>query len=155
MESSSIKRLSLALAISAGLNCFFIGYGITMRHKLHGMRDGPMAHGLELGPHGLLQRVGLADVGPEIEQLVKGQRAALRAQRDAVVAARAHVTDALEAEPFDTQRFSGALAELRTQSAQMQAQMHSAFVQVAQKLTLEQRKHVARSPWFLRAPAGR
>jgi uncharacterized membrane protein len=113
-------------------------------------------HGMELGPRGFLQRAGLRDAGPEVEKIMEGQRAALRAQRDSMMAVRGKVTDALQAEPFDAARFAAALAELRTQTTQMQTQMHTAFVEVATKLSLEQRKRVAQSPWFLRtSPMGR
>ena len=179
---SITKRLVIALAVSLSLNLFFIGFGVGRRSGLRGMhmRGGPpgmgmdhgmdhgmgagagrgaemrrgMERGMELGPRGLLHRAGLDDAGPEVEKIIDAQRAVLRSQRDAIGATREHVADALQAEPFDAQKFAEALTELRTQTGQLQTQMHGTFVEVAKRLSKEQRAKVAHTPWFMHQAGG-
>jgi uncharacterized membrane protein len=146
------KRLAIALAVSVCLNLFFLGFAVGRRvHRpdRHLHERGAMHHpGMELGPHGFLRRAGLRDAGPDVERILRERRGALRERRAAIEAARHGVAQSLRAEPFDAQRFRTALGTLQTETAQLQTQMHGAFVDVASSLSAEQRQRLAHAPWF-------
>jgi len=146
------RRLIIALALSLGANLFVAGFAVA-RHVLVRRAWGARAHMME--PHGFFGHVGLGGGGPQVRRVLESKGDALRAQQSAVRTAREKVRDALALEPFDRGKLDAALAELRTQTAQLQATMHAAVGEVASSLDGAQRKRLANAPWFLRAPGWR
>jgi uncharacterized membrane protein len=67
----------------------------------------------------------------------------LRPEREALRNARGEVHEALRAEPFDASRLDQALATLRTNTDGVQTSMHSLLVEVAPRLSPEQRRRLA------------
>lgn len=163
------KTLTIALAVSLALNLFFVGFALGRRSGWFHGRPRPhmrermelMSHGrrgphpgMELGPAGFLRRAGLSDAGPEVERVIEARREELRERRASVRRARSAVAEALSAEPFDAERFAASLTALQAESARVQTEMHATFVGVAKTLSPEQRRRVAKAPWFLHEPPG-
>jgi Spy/CpxP family protein refolding chaperone len=136
--STTTKRLSLALAASLALNVFFAGF-LTAR-ALSGPRDrgeGRGPHGLFLGPRGLL---GASGAEQEVSRVMERHGPRLQASRRGLRGTRRAVRDALAAEPFERQALEQALSSMRARTAESQAAMHAALVDLADQLPREQRR---------------
>ena len=143
-----VKHLWVMLAASVALNLFCLGW-FAARSNLP-LRARMQREGGGGGPRGFLHRSGLREAGPEVQAIVKRQRAALRDQSRSIDEARRHTQDALSAEPFDPTRLSQSFGEVRAQTASMQAAMHKALEEVAGKLNAAQRKRLADALWHRR-----
>src|SRR5262245_51372013 len=103
-----VKQLWVMLAVSVALNLFCVGFfaassSLPLRARMRG----------DSGPRGFLHRSGLRDAGPEVQVIVKRQRASLREHARAIGEARRHVQDALSAEPFEPERLRQSFDEMR------------------------------------------
>src|SRR4051794_19640053 len=142
-----IKHLWVMLAASVMLNLFCLGWfasssSLPFRARMQQReRDGGG------GPRGFLHRSGLRDAGPEVQAILKRQRSELHDHSRAIGEARHHAQDVLSTEPFDPERLRQSFAEVREQTASMQAAMHHALEEVAGKLNAEQRKRLADALW--------
>ncbi len=126
------RRLSIALALSVGLNLVFAGIwiGSRFRHPHHpaelaGGRGGrfPKAFG----------------------EAMAGRRAELAAQRSAVASARAEAEAVLAREPFDRAAFDASLSELRRKTQATQEIVHRAVGDAAATLPVERRRELGRA----------
>lgn len=138
--TGTAKRLAIALACSLAVNLFLAGFFAT--RAMHGGRHhGRGHHGHFMGPH------GLAGGDPAVRQAVRGamQRrdGELRAHGEQLHRARAAVGAAFRAEPFDAQALQRALSDLRVQSSRSQELMHESLIEIAPRLTSEQRARLA------------
>jgi Spy/CpxP family protein refolding chaperone len=149
--TATVKRLAIALALSLAVNLFLAGF-FTMR-ALHGRRHHPRGHhGHFMGPR------GMAGGDPAIKQamrrVMQRRDGDFRAHKQRLHDARAGVSAAFGAEPFDGAALGRALAGLRAQTAESQRLMHEALIEVAPQLTAEQRSRLARRA-LDREPGGR
>lgn len=130
------KKLSWALAISLGLNLFFLGFGVARRVP----HPPPPPAPTHFDPR--------HDMGPGPRQWFGPHAPALREQHRAFKQARRAVADALSAEPFDAQALERALADFRKATAEGQEALHRALVERAKELSPEERRKLARGPFF-------
>lgn len=140
------KRFVVILAASLALNLFFFGL-VAARFVWGGhgymMRDGG-------GETAFLRRSGLRNAGPKAQEVMKRYRANVHEAARSLNAARAEARAALQAEPYDPARVERAFADVRTRTASMQADIHTALVEVARDLTPAQRERMANALWFKR-----
>lgn len=88
-----------------------------------------------------------------VDDVMAGRRGEIRARMQEAAQARDRAQQALSAEPFDPQKARQELANFRHKSALAQQSMQEAIVELAAKLTPQQRK---RLHWVLQGPgAGR
>jgi len=121
--STVIKRLSWALALSVGLNLFLLGFGATRAWRMH---DAHAQHGR-----------------PGLMRMLGPPTPALRAQHDALNAARKRVGVALDAEPYERAQAERALAELRVSATRGQELLHQRLLERADKLSPAERHQLA------------
>jgi uncharacterized membrane protein len=131
------RNVMIALAASVLLNVFLLGLwaGRFVRGATHVAR-GPDAHEV--------------DGAAPMRNVWRRRDAALRARSEAVDAARRAVREALLAEPFNAEAMESALAGLRNESDAAQVALHRALVETARELSVEDRRRLADSRWFLR-----
>jgi uncharacterized membrane protein len=139
------KRSSWLLALSLGLNLFLIAYGGARwlrRPEAHAARGAEMGRheGREHRGHGLGPWLGPPT--PE-----------LRAQHQALSAARHGVGAALSADPFDAEKLRSALATLRSTTSRGQELVHQKLVERASQMTASERAELAKGR-FLRELSG-
>jgi len=135
--SGLIRNLALALVASVLVNVFLAGLwaGRLMKVGRSSRRD---------------SLAGETDVSAPMRGVWKMHDAALRPRSEAVDAARRAAREALIAEPFEPQALESALAQLRTDTDAAQVALHRALVDAARGLSLEDRRRIADSRWFLR-----
>lgn len=136
------KRLSWLLALSMGLNLFFIAYGASRwlrRPDMHGAAAHPVDG---RGEHR----------GRGFGRLLGAPSPALRDQHRALSDARRGVGVALLAEPFDAQKLSSALDTLRTTTSRGQELLHQKLVERASQMTVSERTELAKSRFVREAP---
>jgi uncharacterized membrane protein len=137
------KRLSWLLALSMGLNLFFIAYGGARwlrRSDTHGAEvrghEGRGEHrGRGLGPL----------LGPPTPEL--------RDQHRALSEARRAVGLALQAEPFDAEKLTIALSALRATTNRGQDLLHQKLVERASQMSVSQRTELAKTRFVREPPA--
>ncbi len=132
------RNLAIALVVSAVLNVFFIGLWAGRF-----LRRGP-------GPRAAASFDETMDTAGPMRRVWRGRDEALRPKSEAVDAARRAVRDALVSDPFDAPALESALARLRTDTNDAQVALHRAMVDAARELSLEERRRLADSRWFLR-----
>lgn len=138
------------LAISVALNLFAAGLlaGRAMSFRQHGFDHGPGARGGdEDNPRAFLRHSGLREAGPEVKAILRDHRDEVRESMHALNQSRERVRDALKHEPYDRDAVARAFSETRELTTRMQADMHQALVDVADKLTPAQRARMAESLW--------
>lgn len=132
------KNLVIALVASVLLNVFVAGlWAGRLVRRGHPGRS-PETFDGEVDASGPMRRVWRA------------HDATLRPKREAVETARAAVRDALVAEPFNPDALEASLSQLRTETNEAQVALHRALVESARGLSVEDRRRVAASSWFLR-----
>jgi Spy/CpxP family protein refolding chaperone len=147
----TVKRLAIALALSLAVNLFLAGF-FTMR-ALHGRRHHPRGHhGHFMGPRGLSG--GDPAIKQAMRRAMQRRDGEFRAHKQRLHDARATVSAAFGAEPFDAAALQRALEGLRADTAESQRLMHDALMEVAPGLTAEQRARLARRA-LEREPGGR
>lgn len=139
-----LRRLSIALAISVGLNLFAGGFLVArmLRHR--------PPHGEGFGPHAMAGPMGiLEDIeNPEARERVRGALAERSERfdrgRGRMRNARQKVAQAMEREPPNPEELGAAFSELRQATTAAQADLHSTLIEVAPTLTREQRANLIR-----------
>lgn len=125
------KRLAIGLLISVALNLlcagFLLGRGL---HRGHGRK------GVDAAMGGLRH--------PALRKVYQGQPGQVAGRRAAVRTARARVSEALRAEPFQPARLEQSLAELRTETTKTQELLHQALVHAAREGVPETRRELSR-----------
>jgi uncharacterized membrane protein len=125
--NASRRWLVLGLA-SAVLNVFLIGF-LAGRHAF--------------GPGGCGMRGFRHDHGPLARRISEEDRARLREKLEAVRDAREQVRSALLQEPYQAPRLEAALLTLRQRSGALQVDMHQELLEMAGRMSLEQRRKLA------------
>lgn len=135
------RWLAIVLGVSVALNLFFLGFLSARAFQ----RGEPHA---ERAPH--------AASGPRerrswqrhraFDWMTEAQRDELRPRRRALRGTRHAVEDALRAEPFDREKLSQALADLRRQTDEIQASVHQFMLQRAETMSGDERRRLAESP---------
>ena len=137
----TLRKLGLAFAISLGLNLFLAGF--IAANLMRPRRPPPS----ELASGGaMLFHAGQAlgdSRHPALLELMKKHRPALQQERRRIKDARGAVKAALIATPFEAKQLDRALAQLRQETDDSQALLHGALVELATKMTAEQRKAMA------------
>lgn len=139
------KRFVIALAISLGLNLFFLGV-FASRHLVP-QRIHPRAEFRGENIQTFLHRSGLLDDGPKVRDIVETERPNARARIHAIGEARAKARAALQATPFDGTRLDAAFAEVHARTSEMQQAAFATFSRVARELDDAQRKRMADALW--------
>jgi uncharacterized membrane protein len=136
------KRFWLLLAASVALNLFGIGLAVG---RISGLRDRPRGDAID--PRAFLRHSGLREAGPEVRQILRSRRDEVKSRMRELAQAHEQVRTALEIEPYDRAAVEKAFAHTRELTAQMQADMHGALIEVSSKLSPEQRKRMADTLW--------
>ena len=137
------KRLSWLLALSMGLNLFFIAYGGARWLRCSD------AHGVEVHAHeGRSEHRGRG-----LGTLLGPPTPELRDQHRALSEARRAVGVALQAEPFDAGTLRTALTALRTTTSRGQELLHQKLVERASQMSVSQRTELAKSRFVRELPA--
>jgi uncharacterized membrane protein len=136
------RWLAIVLGVSVALNLFFLGFLSARAFQ----RGEPHA---ERPPH-----VGSASRQRRSWQrqrafdwMTDAQRDELRPRRRALRGSRHAVEEALRAEPFDREKLSQALGDLRRQTDDIQASVHQFMLQRADNMTADERRRLADSQW--------
>jgi uncharacterized membrane protein len=137
------RWLAIVLGISVALNLFFLGLFSArafQRSEAGSMRSG---HGIvgEGGPRRIRQRPRAFDWMSEEE------RDQLRPRRRELRNTRREMERALRAEPFDREKLSQVLAELRRETDGIQASVHEFMLRRAESMNVEERRRLADSQW--------
>lgn len=141
------RLLTVALIVSVGLNLFFGGLWVGGRWRSH---DGfiPFAE----GSRGHRGGIGLGAMFRELPVELRDQlRAQIRAGmpqtsdlHSAESAAHREILDALSTDPFAPDRLDKALGELREAQSSRRALVHAAIVDIARKVSNEDRAAMRR-----------
>jgi uncharacterized membrane protein len=142
------RWLAIVLGVSVALNLFFVGLlGVRalQRRDAHAEHAGHSTVGD--GPRRPRQRPR------PFEWMSEAEREALRPRRRALRGTRREVEQALRAEPFDREKLSQALSQLRRETDGIQASVHELMLRKADGMSGEERRHLADSQW--QPPGGR
>lgn len=152
------RWLAIALAVSVSVNLFFLGLTAARWWQREKWRSERWEDAASLSARG-------HDPGGErrhrrgrrapLSWMTEAERAELRPKRQALVGIRRDAERMLSAEPFDVAKFEGALAALRTETAQVQADVHRKLVQRAAALGPEERRKLADVSWGTPGARGR
>lgn len=145
------RWLTIALAISVGLNLFFVGVAAArwwQHQKWHSERWGDRASLSAPAQKSDGERPERRHRrGRPLSWMTEAERAELRPKRQALIGIRRNAEHMLSTEPFDPAKFQGALEALRSETAQIQAAVHQKLVQHAATLSLEERRKLAAVSW--------
>jgi uncharacterized membrane protein len=136
------RWLAIVLGVSVALNLFFLGF--LSARAFH--RAEPHA---ERPPHvSAAGRSRRSRLRPRsLDWMTEAQRDELRPRRRALRGSRHAVEDALRAEPFEREKLSQALGDLRRQTDDIQASVHQYMLERAESMTAEERRRLADSHW--------
>lgn len=139
----TLRRLSLALAISVGLNLFLGGFLVArvMLRSRHEHNLGPHAMA---GPFGMLHDLEDPKLRKRAERMFEGRRERFEHDRKQLGAARHKVARAIERQPPDRQALEAAFAELRSVTTASQAELHASLIELVATLSPEQREKLIR-----------
>lgn len=115
--------LSVLLVLSAAGNLAVLGIFAG-----HWLRDGKEGGG---PPSGVERLMGLVPppLRPEIDQVMRPRNEEMKAQLDAIRAARRTVGETLRQRPFDPAKAEAALAEFRQSTGRVQERLHRTIVE--------------------------
>lgn len=138
-----LRRLTLALAISVGLNLFAGGFVVArmLRHPPHSEGFGPHAMA---GPMGILEDIDNPDARERVRRTLSGRMDHFERGRGKMRNAREKVAQAMEREPPDAVELGAAFSDLREATTEAQAEIHSTLIEVAPTLTRQQRADLMR-----------
>lgn len=136
------RTLALVLAVSVGLNLFFLGVFAARAWQRAEWRAARQAHGRAgWGPGGDGKRA------EPFRWLSDAERAELRPRRKALRSLRREAEGILRAESFDSARFRSTLDALRRETDAIQASVHELMIRRAESLNVEQRRRLADANW--------
>jgi uncharacterized membrane protein len=144
-----LRWIAIILGVSVALNLFVLGLFSArafQRGEARTMRPGHAIVG-EGNPRRLRQRPRPFD------WMSDDEREQLRPRRRELRGTRRAVEEALRAEPFDREKLSRALAELRRETDGIQASVHEFMLRRAEGMSPEERRRLADSQW--QPPDGR
>jgi uncharacterized membrane protein len=136
------RWLAIVLGVSVALNLFFLGFlsaRAFQRGEPHAERPPHVGPGARQRRSRQRQRT--------FDWMTDAQRDELRPRRRALRGSRHAVEDALRAEPFDREKLSQALGELRRQTDEIQASVHQFMLLRADSMTGDERRRLADSQW--------
>ncbi len=120
-----------------------LGLSVVLNVLLVGFGAGRLARGGHVG------RDTPAFEDRTMRGVWKRHDAMLRPRSEALQAARRQVTEALLAEPFQTEGLEAALSQLRAETDGAQRVLHHALVESARDLSPEDRRQMATSGWLV------
>lgn len=136
------RWLGIVLGVSVALNLFFLGLFSARAFQRSEVRPERPPYAATAGsPRRFRQRPRPFD------WMTDGEREQLRPRRKALRGLRRDVGEALRAEPFDRDRLSHALSELRRETDGIQASVHEFMLQRAAGMNAEERQRLADSQW--------
>jgi uncharacterized membrane protein len=136
------RSLAIVLGISVALNLLFLGF-VSARAFQHRERA-------ERPPHAApwVRQRRSRQRPRAFDWMTAAQRDELRPRRRALRGSRHAVEDALRAEPFDREKLSQALGDLRRQTDEIQASVHQFMLQQAERMSDDERRRLADSQWL-------
>jgi uncharacterized membrane protein len=134
---------AIVLGVSVALNLFFVGWLSARAFQRSEARSMRPEHAMvgERASRRLRQRPR------PFEWMSEQERDQLRPRRRELRSARRSVQDALRAEPFDPEKLSQALGELRRQTDAIQASVHDSMLRRAVGMSEEERRRLADLQW--------
>jgi uncharacterized membrane protein len=139
------RWLAIVLGVSVALNLFFLGF-LSARAFQRGEPHAERPPHAASGPRERRSR----QRHRAFDWMTDAQRAELRPRRRALHGTRHAVKEALSAEPFDREKLSQALADLRRQTDEIQASVHQFMLQRAESMRGDERRRLAESQWLSR-----
>lgn len=135
------RRLTIALAISVGLNLFAGGFLVArmLRHPPPHEGFGPHAMA---GPMGILEDIESPEARERVRGAFAGRSERFDRGRGRMRSARQKVAQAMEREPPNPEELGAAFSELREATTAAQADLHATLIEVAPTLTHEQRANL-------------
>lgn len=130
------RGIKIALGLSLAVNLLILGaVGGAM---LNGRPDGPIRDRVDL-----VRTLGLGPLGRALEREDRNQivtrvgedRAALRAEREALLEATLGFVLAVEQDPFDREATAAALAQQRTHVHELQERGHGALLEQLERMS--------------------
>ncbi len=144
----TLRKLSIALALSLGLNFFLAGFVASRVWLRRHHEDGPPHQGMGphpmAGPMGMLQDVDDPVLHKRAEKVFGARRDHFERDRKRMNEARAKVAEALSREPPDRAALEAAFGELRNVTTASQTELHAGLIELAPTLTPEQRQKLIR-----------
>lgn len=134
------RGIKIALGVSLAVNLLI--FGAIGGAMLNGRPDGPVRDRVDL-----VRTLGLGPLGRALERedrdrivaRVGRDRAAVRAERAALLAATMDFVEAVESEPFDRDATAAALAMQRDHVRGLQERGHEALLEQLERMTPEAR----------------
>jgi uncharacterized membrane protein len=149
------RRLVIALAVSASINLFLIGF-VTARFALQSDRMKPFGdEASRPGPVSLFGATEVLGNSKPMKRLLLKHMKDFEPKRKELREARDRISQALAAEPFDPKLLSKELGNLRQATRDSQRAIHNALVDLAISLTPEERRMLSKSPRLWRGEKGR
>ncbi len=151
-----LRLVSIALFVSLIVNLFLGGLMVGRwldPHRPHHRMERTTAEG---AAPGWMHRALGPEGAPALERAWQAHAKEIKPLRDEMRRSREAVTAALEAEPFDRQAYTDALAAMRSEMGEFYTAINAVMVDVVSQLTPEQRRAVVeRSREGERRKAGR
>jgi uncharacterized membrane protein len=142
MSEMRRRWLAIVLGVSVALNLFFVGLLSARAFQRSEVRhERPPYAGTAGNPRRFRQR------SRPFDWMSEAEREQLRPRRKALRGLRHDVEEALTAEPFDREKLSHALSELRRETDGIQASVHEFMLQRAEGMNAEERRRLADSQW--------
>jgi uncharacterized membrane protein len=139
------RWLAIVLGVSVALNLFFLGF-LSARAFQRGEPHAERTPHAASGPRERRSR----QRHRAFDWMTDAQRDELRPRRRALRGTRHAVDEALRAEPFEREKLTQALADLRRQTDEIQASVHQFMLQRAESMSADERRRLAEGQWLSR-----
>ncbi|MEY2933587.1 MAG: hypothetical protein RL033_4336 [Pseudomonadota bacterium] len=158
------RWLTIVLAVSVGLNLFFLGISAARWWQHQSWRSEHWGRAASADARGQGGDGGRPEPrrggsrrgrGGPLSWMTEAERAELRPKREAMVGIRHDAEQVLGAEPFDAAKFQSTLQALRAETAQIQTTVHEKLVQRAATLSPEERRKLVDVSWGTPGERGR
>lgn len=136
------RWLAIVLAVSVALNLFFLGLFSARAFQRSEIRRERSPYGATAGDSRRLRQRQRP-----FDWMTDAEREQLRPRRKALRGLRREVEGALRADPFEPEKLSQALSELRRETDGIQASAHEFMRRRAEGMTGEERRRLADSQW--------
>jgi uncharacterized membrane protein len=141
MSASISRTWAVVLVLSVAINLFLVAViGTAWLHRHYARGYGGYTFSVPWSLH-----VVGDDIRPLAREIFRSKSAEFAENRKAIGADRQRLADLLAARQFDRAAFAAALAHMRQDSLKAQETVHDGMVELAEKLTFEQRRALVKS----------